>query len=175
MRHKITVLGSIAGLLFLAFMTGRLSAPRSVREVTAKASETKTATAASVETATAAIVQTRTVTRYVDRVVTKPDGTKIETKTSTVGAAQTAETKTAARAAQTRVETVTKIETVDRLVTLRAPAPRFSVGAFASSGVDLKLRGYGPEVGARVIGPLWVSLAADVKARAAIAGARFTF
>lgn len=71
----------------------------------------------------------------------------------------------------TAAATVREVERV-RIVT--APPPRWSLGAFARTGLDLRPT-YGPEVGVRVLGPLWAGAAVDVPARAALVRAWVTW
>jgi hypothetical protein len=125
-RGKVEIVVSALAMLLASFAAGRASAPERVRTVEVESK--RTATAAIVETATAAIVTTRDVTKWRDRIVTKPDGTKIETRETVKDDGRSEEKREEKRAVEIRVE--------ERLVyrereTARAQAPRyaFSLGA----------------------------------------------
>lgn len=165
LRVKI---GAGVALTALVFLAGRLSAPAPSK--TASAVAEKTTSLATSEATKSATVVIREVTKWRDRVVTKPDGTRIETHEAVRDEGRRDERREAAR------ETKLKVEERERIVYRETAAarPDWSVGAAAGTGLDLKPR-YQVGVARRLVGGLWLTVTADVTGRAAYAGLRFDF
>ncbi len=173
-KRRLIAIAAEALSLIAVFYFGRAMAPRSAHDTKIVTVEKSTTTAATAEAATAAIVTHDTVTKYVDRIVRMPSGETVETKTSTVEAKARDEKTSDAKTTQVKIEAQKSVEYRDRLVTFQSKAPRFSIAANVSMGLDFKPH-YGAEVGVRVGGPLWVTLGADVKSRAVVVGAALVF
>lgn len=167
-------IAALCVLMLMCFAGGRMTAPKSVHDTKIVTVEKQVATVATAATKQDAIVQTNAITKYVDRIVRMPSGETIETKTAIASAAQKNETVDEKKTADVKIETQTRTEYHDRLVTVRAPSPRFSIGVNASMGLNFKPT-YGAEVGVRIVGPLWGTLGADIKSRAAVAGLELVF
>lgn len=159
MSRRLLIAAAALALLCASFVAGRYSRPARVETVTV---EKRVVEVREVKVAE----QTKQAqTRWRTKVVTRPDGTRVETATTD---------RAEASHAQRRNETSARAEDDRRIVTVPAPLPRWSVGANVGLGLDGRLR-YGGEVSRRVAGPLWLGVQADVPTRSAALTARLTW
>jgi F420-0:gamma-glutamyl ligase len=117
-------------------------------------------------------VETRDVVRWRTRVVTKADGTRIETHETLKADEKKSATKTEKQAERIVTQERERLVYRDKLV--ETSRPGWSLGAQAGLGLDGKPR-YGGEVGRRIVGGLWASVAVDVPTRSLWGGVRFEF
>lgn len=179
-------IGAAAAALVVAFVAGRLTAPRAqLEERATKAEVAKVAAASSSSEASAAEASSVTLAHLVvagadhqrrrRATTTFPDGTKVEEEEEDRAATTSAQLDLTAlasareegrrEAAATFAAELARLEELQRkLVAPVAAEPyRLGVGAHASIGLDGR-RGWGPSVAGR-LGPVLTIVAADVPGR----------
>jgi len=152
---------------FVGGMTARGPQKALEREHVAELAAVRNSEIRTVATATTADASHVRVRR--SRTVTRPDGTREHTVT--VERRDDTKAATATAAAETRIEYIDRVKLVEREKITERPAPQWSGAITYGRALDGGAR-YGAELGRRIIGPLWVTLAADVPSRAAMAGLR---
>lgn len=112
------------------------------------------------------------VIRWRTRVVIKPDGTRIESKSTEKGNESKASAEKQTQSAAVTERIVTQTRYVERIVD--ASRPRWSFGV--AGGLDTGMRrAYGVDVGIRAVGPLWVTMSGSLPSRSAMLGLRLEF
>lgn len=176
-RRPAIVVGCVGvGLLAGAFFLGRTTAPTKVHETTKTVEvEKKVEVEKRVEVA-AAQQEAKEVVRWRTRVVTKPDGTRIETHETVKADEHKASTQTTKSAEKSVTQVSERLVYKDRLV--EATASRWAFGVSVGAGTDLRMR-YQGDVAWRVAGGLSLTGAVQVEQApfrpAGLIGVRFAF
>jgi len=160
-----------AALLVGGFALGRYTRPQPVISAT---NTTKAADAKKTQTNTVAVAKERTRTKIVRRTVRirRPDGTEQRTTDVAIdtGTTRDEETTTKETREEARVVEVTK----EVIVRVPQPAPRWMLGGYAAMDTAAKLS-YGPALGYRLAGPVWLTATAVLPAKAATIGLAVTW
>lgn len=154
-----------AGLFAAGLGTGLLAKPARVETHVQEVAKDRVVYQDRVVERQVAVAETHEVTRWRTRVVTKPDGTKVETREAVAGKA----TATASSSEQARVQaserTSERVVVRDKLV--EGARARWLVGVGAGVDTGARLH-YGGLVAFRLLGPLSLAATVDVPARAAL-------
>lgn len=188
-KRTAGLIGAAMAIVALAFFLGRTTAPEKIKtiEVSAKSdiktdakADTKQEAATSSKTTAGSFENDKSI-EWTDTKVYRPNGkllkeTKTAKKADSVKQASATTEATASTKSEAHVEvrTETKTEYVYREKVVESAKPRWSAGAMGGVALGLKPH-YGPAVGFRLIGGLWLDGTVDVPARAALVTARFTF
>ncbi len=163
MRTRYLVAGG-AGLFAAGLGTGLLAKPARVETRVQEVTKDRVVYQDRIVERQVATAQTKEVTRWRTRLVTKPDGTKVETREVDTGK-DAATTSDVGRTEDHAGERVTeRVVYKDRVV--EGARARWLVGAGAGADLSLRLH-YGALAGYRLLGPLVLAVAVDVPARAA--------
>lgn len=137
-----------------------------VRTVEKRVEVAKAVTSTAVQTAAATEAKTVTVTKWL------PGG--VVTKTVFVERAGTTTTNSQATATTEKSRVVLAEKAIQVTTSTETSRPAWSAAGRVGLGLDLRPH-YEAEVSRRVVGPIWLTISADITGRAALAGLRVEF
>jgi len=161
-----------AGLFAAGLGTGLLAKPAKVVTHVQETTKDRIVYQDRVVQKEVAAVQTKEVTRWRTRIVTHPDGTKVETHEAVADKDTASTTSKAAEHDQAAERVTERIVVRDKLV--EGARARWLVGAGAGLGLDGHPH-YGGLAALRILGPVNLALTVDVPARAALLYAAVQF
>ncbi len=173
MSTRAKAVAAIALGLLLAFLAGWAVAPGKLRTVEKLrvVEREKRVEVKATETAHAESTEAREVVRWRTHLVTRPDGTRIETREAERDDRRATASADTRREVEVRTVEVEKLVYRDKLVEPVRPA--WSLGAYGGLGLD-RAQVWGGHIERRVLGPLWVGLQADTR-KAAMLTVRVEF